>query len=254
MAVFGEFVYGEDTYGPDVSVRVIVKNLSKSVIQIELPNGIVVDNTFLNPSTYSLTSGSSNIEHTILPGSSGKSTDLLYLLVKNLVVGATYTLRSEFLQVRDGSLFKFAGTFTARDTKVDSMNRSIPKHFAKDPTSNIGGIMLALGSSDDLIGGVKYDFEDLYNASIPAYPVVTNDYIGSNYPAGALTMSGTYSNTDYILVSWGDYGMEATLDNGVWTANLPGFTVTAGETVLMTVTGYNADGINTVVVGPLSVV
>lgn len=152
-----------DGGGGVVSLELVdVDVLSRRLIRVELQDEVVINDDYFDTSNYavSVVSGSGPVEITrILPFTDGSKVSR-YIIIETqpMTYGTTYSVELVSVTNRAGvSLSATPKKFDARYTKGDSILRSIPKHYDKRPTSNLAGVMLAIGRQDDLIGGSRDD-------------------------------------------------------------------------------------------------
>lgn len=136
--------------------------LSRRLILLKLQDEVVVNADYfdINNYTISVVEGTGPVEIVrILPFKDGsRVTRDIIIETQPMTYGVTYSISINAVYNRTGvALIANDIKIDSRFTKVDSILRSIPKHYDKRPTSNLAGVMLAIGRQDDLIGGSRDD-------------------------------------------------------------------------------------------------
>jgi hypothetical protein len=132
---------------------------SKVLVHVEFNDEVIVNDLYNDPSNYSISvvEGEGPVEVVgILHNNKSSSLDVI-LITQPMTFGTTYSVAVTELSARDGTPQSFTGSYVSRNTKTDSLLRSIPKHFDKRPTSLLSALLLAMGISDDIIGGSRND-------------------------------------------------------------------------------------------------
>lgn len=147
--------------GPPVSpINVTDINIiSKRLVRITFDDEVVVDDSYNDPTNYaiSVVNGSGPVEIVgVLPTNQNASLDVI-LITQPMTETTKYAISFTQLFSRSGVSFSLIGNFIARETKTDSILRSIPQHYDKRPISNLSAILTAISISDDLIGGSRKD-------------------------------------------------------------------------------------------------
>jgi hypothetical protein len=140
-------------------VVVDINVYSRILLHVEFSDEIIVNDLYNDPSNYSISvvDGTGEIEVVgVLQTNQNASLDVI-LITQPMNLGTTYSVSATELQDRNNNKFSIVGNFISRNTKVDSLLRSIPKHFDKRPTSILSALLIAIGVSDDIIGGSRDD-------------------------------------------------------------------------------------------------
>jgi len=151
----------EGQAGPPVAaINVLDINVySKKLVRILFDDEVIVNDTYNDPSNYSISvvDGSGPVEVVgVLPTNETTSLEVI-LITQPMTPGTKYSISITELSNRSGITFSVLGLYYARDTKVDSILRSIPSHFDKRPTSILASILTAIAINDDIIGGSRND-------------------------------------------------------------------------------------------------
>lgn len=136
--------------------------LTRRLIRVELADEVVVNADYFDTSNYdvSVLSGTGEVEVIrILPfRDDSKVTTSIVIETQPLTLGTTYAVSIINARGRNGITLEYSSAkLDARYTKGDSILRSMPKHYDTRSTSNIAGVLLAIGRQDDLIGGSRDD-------------------------------------------------------------------------------------------------
>ncbi len=233
MAIFGSFTYGEDVYG-EVADASYMDVLAHNLILLRFDADLVVDSAYLDPTNYAVevVDGSGPVAVRRVLRVNDLVSEEVILVTDRMTLGTTYRVyTSASISARNGSPATTTGLITSRDTKVDSILRSLPKHFDKTPESTIASLLTAVARQDELIGGGRSDlFEYPIIAevsTIPAAPVVeiTSPVDASTVVTSVFDVEGTFSNADRIDVFVDDVKVgEASLNDpsaGLFVLTLP---------------------------------
>lgn len=136
--------------------------LSRRLIRVELQDEVVINDDYFDTSNYaiSVVEGTGEVAITkILPFQDGsKVSRFIIIETQPMTYGTTYSVSITDAVDRSGeTLLPASATFDARYSKGDSILRSMPKHYDTRSTSNLAGVLLAIGRQDDLIGGSRDD-------------------------------------------------------------------------------------------------
>lgn len=160
MGVFGGFVYGGgplgDVYGPDGGVRVDI--LSNDMVRILFEETIVVNSSYSDVSNYTITSEDSSvlrIRRVLVPTTT--TTNTILLVTDTIPVGVRFTVEIDNLSADNGTSLAGISDFIARRTKTQSILQGLPNFLDTRPESVIRHLAIAIGESDDLIGGSRSD-------------------------------------------------------------------------------------------------
>jgi len=158
MGVFGAFVFGGDLYGSDADLQGAVVVTSKLVkVLFDIP--VVVDAAYLSPSSYTVTviegTGPVAVRGVVVPTALTASSTLLE--IDAMTAGTLYEVSSTDLSSTVGSDVVGTARFVGRRTKAETLLKTLPRHFDPRPAALITGLGMAMGMSDDLIGGSRSD-------------------------------------------------------------------------------------------------
>ena len=148
----------DEELSTDISI-VGVNVLSRRLVQLEFTEEVVTSPSYYNIDNYSLTltEGTQPVEVLeIMPVNGTTSLDII-IRTQPMVPLSRFDLSISGLSVRNGLTFSVIGDFFSRDTKTDSLLRSIPQHYDKRPQSNLYKLLTAIGKVDDKIGGSRSD-------------------------------------------------------------------------------------------------
>ena len=132
---------------------------SNRLVRFLFDDEILVNDAYNDPTNYrvQVINGSGPVEVVgVLPINKNTSLDVI-LITQPLTAGTTYVATAISLTDRNDVSALYFGNFIARVTKIDSVLRSIPKHFDKRSTSLLSSMLQAVGKSDDTIGGSRKD-------------------------------------------------------------------------------------------------
>ena len=164
MSVFGQFVYGGpsvggDVYGSDESISADM--LGEDVIVLTLSNTVVVNNSFKDLANYTISivegSGQPVAVRRILPPTDQLTTTQVVIEVDRPTKGTTYKVTVSSLETVDGLDVEGTGVFVGRRTKLESMLRSLARHWDTRPNSLVRNFLAAISLEDDRIGGSRSD-------------------------------------------------------------------------------------------------
>lgn len=164
MGVFGEIVYGGpsvggDVYGPDESISIDM--LGDNVLVLTLNTTVVVNDLFRDTSNYDVSiaegTGAEVRVRKVLPPVSGLTTTQVRLEVDRPTKGVTYRVSVSGLLSKDGLDVNGGGIFIARRTKLETMLRSLARHWDDRPESLLRNFLAAISIEDDRIGGSILD-------------------------------------------------------------------------------------------------
>lgn len=159
MPLFGTFLYGS---GPTYGVESRIEFIREDLVKVTLDYEVLLNEAYFDVSNYTIAlaggDGSSAIVvRAILKPSddSVKTSDTIYIRTGPLQRGVEYELYIAGLTSSSTGTVVDNLTVprTYRRTKVDSILSSCPSHFDKRPGSILGGLMTAIGISDNKIGG-----------------------------------------------------------------------------------------------------
>ncbi len=159
MAVFGSFEYGTGVvYGTGTLAADIVSSLEflhTDQLRIVFTSEVVVNDTLLDPGTYTLTSteGSPQVL-SVRPPASDIVTEVI-VHTQTMTVGLSYALTIAPLQLRDGTTLGGTGSNVLYATKATNMFNAVPSFFDLRPNSPLRVFFEAASISDDLIGGAR---------------------------------------------------------------------------------------------------
>lgn len=137
---------------------------SSDVIELKFSDPMLRDTQLTKTSNYTITPVTIGNSVTVLGVRAGKSTSApsVFLNITQPTVGATYRISASTNLVGLNGIYLSANIstciFVARQTKIDDMLNSLPKHYDIGIDSRLRNILMAIGRQDDLLGGTRLDF------------------------------------------------------------------------------------------------
>lgn len=239
MATFGTFVYGTGQVYGSQAVLSNMEVLSRRTILAEFSDELLVDEAYLDPANYtvSIVTGTGPIRVLrVLPINTNTALSVI-LVTDYMTPGTRYQLSLSDLNDRVGNIIGGVGDLDAKDTKVDSILRSIPRHFDHRPESIMATVLTAIGKQDQDIGGARadtYEFGAVLLPGRPPPPEVTIVLATPGVMCPNSPPAGTSSYATRIVMFIDDVPVgDATLDTstGSWSAAVPTASLTDGVPV-----------------------
>lgn len=227
---FGSFTYGGALYGSLIRATYI-DQLTPQVVRIQTSADVLVDTNFTSASNFTLVplDGGPPIRVLEVLPVRDRSTREILLLTDYMPSGLWYRVTVANLRERNNSGVAFFGDFPTRVTKTESILGSIPAHFTKSVTSNIGALLVAIGLEDEKIGGSRSDDTIYAAANIPGRnPPPTVSITSSSAPSvdgfGLVKLVGTVTFATRVVVFVSDIPQGDAIVNktyGSWTISVP---------------------------------
>jgi len=152
---------GAELFVPPTETGPILETVVVRNNQIELIflREYVIDDLLLDPDNYIITqdgAASYNIQVvTVEPGLDRATTDRVLLTTTTMKSGVTYTISAQtFLDIYGVTvdpLSEYSWDF--RVSKIQNVMSRLPKHYNLEAGSLLSGLMTAIGTIDDQIGG-----------------------------------------------------------------------------------------------------
>lgn len=252
MANFGTFTYGSALYGSSVRAKYI-DLLDFTHIRVVMEAEVLITDSTRSTDSYSVApqgEGSSVRVLEVLLPKGALVTDTFILRTDTLSDGEVYRVTVEGLRTRNDAEVAFYGDFPARHTKISSILSSLPNHFTKAMSSNVGALLTAIALEDERIGGSRLDDIRYAAPLVPGRaesPTVTA--VSGNITVDGFsnfTLTGAYSGANRVAVTLNGipYG-DAVLDflDSTWSLTVSSSMFTLGVDISVEVFALGPGGL-----------